>query len=335
VGSEAASGSGETAATVARRPGWLDVRRVVGSYAVLLALGVAILIFSVLRPDTFFTADNFKTILATQAVLVVLALGVTLPLAAGEFDLSSAALLGFAASLVAHVSVAVGWPIWGALLLSFAVAATVGVANGIFVVVFGVNSFITTLGTGTLITGVATAVVGATTIGGVSSSLTAPMRGTFLGIDNPVYFALGLAILLWFLLEHTQIGRYVVFAGEGREAARLAGVPVNAMRFATLVASSITAWFGGLILLGQTGAANTSFGAPFLLPAFAAGFLGATTIRPGRYNVWGTVVAVLLLAVGTTGLQLLGAADWVSDVFNGAALVLAVTLARLVSREGQ
>jgi ribose transport system permease protein len=158
------------------------------------------------------------------------------------------------------------------------------------------------------------------------------MRGTFLGIDDPVYYALGLAIVVWFVLEHTTVGRYVVFAGEGREAARLSGVPVNAMRFGTLVASSLIACFGGLILLGQTGAANTSFGTAFLLPAFAAGFLGATTIKPGRYNVWGTVVSVLLLAVGTTGLQLLGAADWVSDVFNGSALVLAVTLARLVSR---
>jgi ribose transport system permease protein len=95
----------------------------------------------------------------------------------------------------------------------------------------------------------------------------------------------------------------------------------------------LCAWLAGMLLVGQTGAANATFGNPFLLPAFAAGFLGATTIKPGRYNAWGTFVGVYLLAVGTTGLQLLGAADWVSDVFNGGALVLAVTLARLVGRE--
>jgi ribose transport system permease protein len=310
-----------------------DVRVVVSQYAVPLALLFAIALFSILRPETFFTVDNFKTILVTQSVLIVLALGVTIALAAGEFDLSVAALLGFSASLVAYLTASVGWAPGVALLVSFAVALAVGITNGIFVVGFGVNSFITTLGTGTFITGIATAIVGATTIGGVPEVLTRPMRDELFGFDLPVYYALALAVVLWFVFEHTPTGRFLFFTGEGRDAARLAGVRVNRIRFFALVASALFAWFAGFILVGQTGAANTTFGAPFLLPAFAAGFLSATTIKPGRYNVWGAVIAVLLLAVGTTGLQLLGAAAWVSDVFNGAALVLAVTLARLVSRE--
>ena len=311
----------------------LDPRALVGQYAVPLALLAAIALFSILRPQTFFTVDNFKTILVTQSVLIVLALGVTVALAAGEFDLSVAALLGFSASLVAHLTANVGWSPGVALLVSLAVALAVGVTNGIFVVHFGVNSFITTLGTGTFITGLATAIVGATTIGGVPDVLTRPMRDELFGVDLPVYYALALALVLWFVFEHTATGRFLFFTGEGREAARLAGVRVNRIRFFALVFSALLAWFAGVMLVGQTGAANTTFGTPFLLPAFAGGFLGATTIKAGRYNVWGTVIAVLLLAVGTTGLQLLGAAAWVSDVFNGAALVLAVTLARIVSRE--
>ncbi len=312
----------------------LDPRALVAQYAVPLTLLAAIVLFSVLRPETFFTVDNFKTILVTQSVLIVLALGLTVPLAAGEFDLSVAALVGFSAALTAHLTVVSGLAPGTALLVSFLVALAVGVANAVFIVYFGVNSFVTTLGTGTFITGLATAIVGATTIAGVPQSLTRPMREQLFGIDLPVYYALALALVLWFIFEHTPLGRYLFFTGEGREAARLAGVPVNRIRFGALVVSSLVAWFAATILLGQTGAANTTFGAPFLLPAFAAGFLGATTIKSGRYNVWGTVVAVLLLAVGTTGLQLLGAAGWVSDVFNGAALVLAVTFARIVSREG-
>ncbi|MBD0328808.1 MAG: ABC transporter permease [Thermoleophilia bacterium] len=309
------------------------MRAVASGYAVPLALLFAIALFSVLRPDTFFTADNFRTILVTQSVLIVLALGVTVALAAGEFDLSIAALLGFSASLVAFLTSTHGWSPALALLVSLGVALAVGVTNGVFVVVFGVNSFITTLGTGTFVTGLATAIVGATTIGGVPAAVTRPMREELLSLDLPVFYALALALVLWFLFEHTPTGRFLFFTGEGREAARLAGVRVDRMRFGALVTSAVFAWFAGLILVGQTGAANTTYGVPFLLPAFAAGFLGATTIRAGRYNVWGTVMAVLLLAVGTTGLQLLGAAGWVSDVFNGAALVLAVTLARIAARE--
>jgi ribose transport system permease protein len=328
-----ATASDETMLPPASPAARFDVRALVSQYAVPLALLFAIALFSILRPETFFTIDNFKTILVTQSVLIVLALGVTIALAAGEFDLSVAALLGFSASLVAYLTADVGWAPGVALLVSFAVALAVGVTNGIFVVFFGVNSFITTLGTGTFITGIATAIVGATTIGGVPEVLTRPMRDELFGIDLPVYYALALAVVLWFVFEHTPTGRFLFFTGEGREAARLAGVRVNRIRFLALVASALFAWFASFILVGQTGAANTTFGAPFLLPAFAAGFLGATTIKPGRYNVWGAVIGVLLLAVGTTGLQLLGAAAWVSDVFNGAALVLAVTLARLVSRE--
>jgi ribose transport system permease protein len=312
---------------------WPDVRAEVGRYAVVLVLGLMIVVFSVLRPETFFSVDNFKAIAVTQSVLLVLALGVMVALAAGEFDLSVAAVLGFTGGLLAYLTGIKGWSPGAAIAVTLAAALAIGTANGVFVVRFGVNSFITTLGTGTLVTGIATAIFGAITIGGVPTAISDPVRADVLGLGAPFFYALALTVLLWYVLEYTPLGRYLFFTGEAREAARLAGVRVNRLRFGALVVSALCAWLAGLLLVGQTGAANATFGNPFLLPAFAAGFLGATTIKPGRYNAWGTFVGVYLLAVGTTGLQLLGAADWVSDVFNGGALVLAVTLARLVGRE--
>jgi ribose transport system permease protein len=310
-----------------------DPRGLIGRYAVVLALLAMIVFFSLLRPDTFFTSENFESILVTESVLVVLALGVTIALAAGEFDLSIAAVLGFSAGLLAHLTSDVGWGLMPAMLLTLVAAATVGVLNGIFVVGFGVNSFITTLGMGSVVGGLALAIFGAETIGGLPPDLTDLVRSELFGIGISALFALLLAAALWYFLEHTPGGRHLFFTGEGREAARLAGVRVNRIRFGALVASAVFAWLAAMILAGQTGAAQATYGQPFLLPAFAAGFLGATTIKTGRYNAWGTVIAVYLLAVGTTGLQLLGAEDWVEDVFNGTALVLAVTLSRLVSRE--
>jgi ribose transport system permease protein len=310
-----------------------DARSLLGTYAVPLILIAAIVLFSLLRPETFFTVGNLKTILVTQAVLVVLTLGVMIPLAAGEYDLSVAAVLAFCATLTAHLTAVAHWSPGLAIAFTFLVALTIGVTNGIFVVVFGVNSFITTLGTSSFITGIATAVVGPTTIAGIPAAITDPAQWQILGFGLPIFVALALAVLLWFILENTPIGRYVFFTGEGRDAARLAGVGVNRIRFGAFVVSALFAWLAGFILLGQTGSANTTYGAPFLLPAFAAAFLGATTIKPGRYNVWGCVLAVYLLETGTSGLELLGAEAWVSDVFNGAALVLAVTFARVMSRE--
>jgi ribose transport system permease protein len=322
---------------VLRRPGlsW-DTRRaraLLGRYAVVLALIAFIAFFSVLRPDTFFTTDNFESILTTESVLVIMALGLVLPLGTGEFDLSVAAVLGFSAGLLAHLTAASDWPVLLALAVTLLAALAVGVVNALFVVGVGVNSFITTLGVATIVSGLAIAIFGAETIGGIPSTFSDPFREELFGIDTPVYLAFGLALALWYFLEHTPTGRYVFFTGEGREAARLAGVRVNRIRFGALVASALFAWLAGVVLAAQTGAAQATYGNPFLLPAFAAAFLGATTIKVGRPNAWGTVVAVYVLAVGTTGLQLLGAADWVEDVFNGSALVLAVALARLAARE--
>lgn len=313
--------------------GRFDARTLLGRYAVVLVLVAMLIVFSMLRPETFFTTGNFRAILVTQAVLVILALGLTIALAAGEFDLSIASMLGFSGALVAYLSAEVGWSVAAALLVSFLAALAIGIINGIFVVVFRVSSFITTLGMGTLILGLALAITGSTVIGNLPAAITDPARAELFGLDLPVFYALTFAFVLWYVFEHTPLGRYLFFSGEGPEAARLAGVRVNRIRFGALVASALCAWLAGLLLVGQTGAADPTFGGPFLLPAFAAGFLGATTIKPGRFNSWGTVVAVLLLATGTTGLQLLGAADWVENVFNGGALILAVTLAQLVSRE--
>jgi ribose transport system permease protein len=309
------------------------LRGYVGRYAVVLALIAFIVVFSVLRPETFFTVANFESILITEAVLVILALGVIVPLAAGEFDLSVAAVLGFSAGLFAHLTANLDWAIPLAVIVTFGAAVIIGAVNGLFVVGFGVNSFITTLGIGTLVGGLGLAIFTAETIGGVPAAFSKPFEADVLGLPAAVYLAFLLALVMWYFLEHTPTGRYLFFTGEGREAARLAGVRVDRVRFGAMVTSAVFAWLAGMVLVAQTGAAQASYGGPFLLPAFAAGFLGATTIKVGRPNAWGTVAAVFLLAVGTTGLQLLGAADWVEDVFNGSALVLAVALARLAARE--
>lgn len=312
--------------------GAISGRQIVGRYAVVLALVAMVVMFSLLRPETFFTAVNLRSILVTESALLVLAIGITVPLATGEFDLSIASMVGFAAGLLAHLTSTQGMGVAPALAITFGAALIVGIANAAFVVGFGVNSFVATLAMGTVLAGVALAIFGAETVGGIPAAITDFANVRILDLSLVLYVAVALAIALWYVLEHTPLGRYILFTGEGREAARLSGVRVDRIRTGALITSALMAALAGVILLSQTGAAQGTFGQPFLLPAYAAAFLGATTIKPGHYNAWGTVVAVFLLAVGTAGLQQLGAADWVNDVFNGASLLLAVTLARIVLR---
>ena len=141
-----------------------------------------------------------------------------------------------------------------------------------------------------------------------------------------------LALIAWYLLEHAPFGRRLQATGAGPEAARLAGINTDRMVFAGLVASSLAATIGGILITSQIGSVSPTIGSGYLLPVFAAVFLGTTQIKVGRFNVWGTIVAIYLLATGVKGLQLGGGEGWITDAFNGAALLLAVSLAVLGQR---
>lgn len=305
-------------------------RTILQRYAVVLTFVALIVIFSLTRTSTFFTVGNLQTILTTQAALLALTLLLTMTLASGELDLSIAGQLAFTAVLVAEMTAVDHISVAATLVVSLLASLGIGILNGLLVVRVRVNSFIVTLAMGTLLDGLASAISGSTTLGGVPSSLTAPFSDTFLGVGLPLWYMAGIAILLWYVLAQTPSGRRVYFTGEGREAARLAGIQVGRIRVVAFLLSALGAWLAGLIVLGQTGSAQASIGDPYLLPAYAAVFLGAATITPGRFNIVGTVIATFLLAVGTTGLQLFGLATWVTEVFDGGVLIVAVAFAAFV-----
>lgn len=316
----------------APRPGPSVLRLTLYRYAVAVALLLFLVAFSILLPSTFFTLGNMRTIISSQAVLMILALGLTLPLTTGEFDLSIGSMLGAAAVLTAFFTGETHWPLAIVIVATAVVGVAVGVVNGFFVVRVGVNAFIVTLGTATILTGLTLAVSGGQILDTVAAPLSNFVQHRILGLQVPVYFAFALAFILWYIYEHTSLGRNLYFVGEGREAARLVGLHVDRLRFGAFVISGAVSAIAGVFTAGQLGAADPSVGPSFLLPAYAGAFLGATTIKPGRFNAWGTVVALYLLVTGVTGLELLGASSWVQEMFNGIALLIAVTFARMVAR---
>lgn len=329
--------------TVSARSEWRDALSAITTppnladlsyrYAILIAWAVVIAVFGALRPDTFLTPSNFQTIFGTQAVLLILTLGLLFPLAAGEFDLSIGGVIGFGAMFTAVLNVQYGWPIGLAVVIVLAVGAVVGLVNAFFVVRIGVHSFVVTLGTGTLLLGATLGISDSQTIGGISETLVTSVRErVFLGLPLVFYYSVGLTILVWYLFSHTPLGRYLVFVGQGREVARLAGLRVDLLRAGSLVVSGLVAALAGLCLAGLLGAADPRVGATYLLPAFAGAFLGSTAVQPDRFNPWGAFIAVYFLVTGITGLQLLGYSGWVEQVFYGGSLVLAVTFSKLVSR---
>lgn len=307
-------------------------------FAARIALPVILLIFivvfSALRPDTFFTSANLTTTLALQAVLAILCLSLLLPLIVGELDLSVAANLGLSVVLVTGLTSQDGWPLPIAIGVALGVSALIGLVNGVLIARVGVNAFVVTIAMSALVTGV----IGGYTQGNVfyeniPQGLVDLGRGDLLGIPKPVVYAAVIAIALWYVLSSTPLGRYLYAIGGSKDAAALSGVPVKRLTVLAFVGAGLLAGVAGVVQAGILGSGNPTVGPPFLLPAYAAVFLGATAIQPGVFNVWGTVIAVLTVQVGTTGLVQLGAPFWIQPIFEGAALLIAVIVSRWLKRE--
>jgi ribose transport system permease protein len=306
---------------------YLSFRRISGVY-VWAAL---FLLFSLWVPDTFLTRTTWIDIASSQAVTAMVALGLVLPLAAGAYDLSVGQALGVSAILSAWL-VHKGADTGVAIGIAILAGVGIGIVNGILVSVLRMNSFIATLGMSSILLAVVGAISNNQQIIGLSSTFEDIGTTELLGIPIPVFYMLAIAVLFWWVLEHTPFGRSLFAIGGGREAARLAGVRVRLYLFLALVVCSTTAAFAGVVVTGKLGAGSPDIGGGYLLPAFAAAFLGATQIKPGRFNVVGTLLAVYLLATGVKGLQLAGASFWVTELFNGAVLIIAVGLSQF---EGQ
>lgn len=328
VGAEAPA----QAATV-RRPRRSRLAQTIESLALLIAWIAVIAFFSALRPDAYPTWGNFSTILGSQAVLVVVTLGLMIPLTAGDFDLSVANVLSLSQMLIGILNVQHGWPILLAIAAVLVLSVVIGLINAAFILFFRIPSLIVTLGVGTFISGVVLWISASQTIGGISDGLVNAVVGArFLGVPLAFYYGLALTAAVWYVFDFTALGRRLLFVGRGREVARLSGIKINRVRAGCLVASSLFSALAGILYAGMTGAADPTSGATYLLPAFAAVFLGATSVSPGRFNPWGSFIAVYLLVSGITGLTMLGVDTFVQNLFYGGALVLAVAASQLVRK---
>jgi ribose transport system permease protein len=301
----------------------LSPRRISAVYILVILIAV----FGYLRPDTFLTRTTFTSLLSDQAITALVAIGLVIPLAADLFDLSIGGAAALSSVISAVLAAKHGQPTTVAILIAVLVGVLVGVISGVLVTRFRINSFIATLGMGSILTAAANAVSNQQDIVGLPHAFISLGVNQLFGIRWVVWIVLALATLVWFFLEHTPAGRHLFAIGGNYDAARLNGLRVDLLRIVALTACSTIAAVAGVLATAGITAGSSQTGPAYLLPAFAAAFLGSTQIKVGRVNVWGTVLAVYVLAVGVKGLQLMGAPFWLSDLFNGVALIVSVGLA--------
>lgn len=312
-------------------------RRRVVDYLEALALPACLLLagaYFALSPATsatFLTSANLQVLIAGQAVVAIVALALLVPLCADQWDLSvgATAALGavYAAATMSGGSVTRG------ILVALTVGALVGLVNAVIVTRFNVNAVIATLGTMTIIAGVINLkTAGIPIVSQIPESLVDLGSGTWLGIPQLGLLVAVVALAVHYLLEHTPYGRYLYALGANPTAARLVGLRTRSLIASTFVLAGVLAAIAGVLAVARSGGANPRLGDQLLLPAFAAAFLSAASIKPGRPNVGGVLVAVYFLAVLNNGLSLAGAQPYVSSFVNGGALIVGVALATYLGR---
>ena len=309
--------------------------RYIPVYGLLVITVLLIALFSILLPQTFPTWLNAKLTMSSQSIVALLALAAMIPMVAGKIDLS----IGYSVVLFEVLAISLQtqqqlpWLLVIPILL--ALGALIGVFNALLVELAKIDAFIATLGTGTVIYAIALWYTkGQQVIGTLPDSFLTVGNGNLLGFPVSAVYVLVIALVMWLVLEFLPIGRYLYAIGANPEAARLNGIPTRRYIIGAFVASGMLTSITGIVLASKLRIGQIGVGLDYLLPALVAAFLGSTTLRPGRVNVWGTVVAVIILSVGISGLQQLqsGEANWVTPMFNGVTLLVAIGMAGLAGR---
>ena len=301
----------------------------------LYLFALFVVVFGIWTPHLFLTAATLHSVASSQVTVAMLALGTLVPLATGTYDLSIGATANISGIVAVWLQDSYHYSPAAAIAVAVLVGLGIGLINGFVVVHLKVSSFIATLGTTSIITAVQTMIAGGSQpLPPTSSHWSSFTQSEVGGFQVVVLYVLVLAVLLWWFMAHTAAGRYLLAVGGNQEAARLAGVNVNRWVWLSLAMSGTICGLAGVLFTSQNGPSLT-FGPALLLPAFAAVFLGTTQFSPGRFNVWGTLVGVYVLATGVQGLQFVTGAQWLNDMFNGLALVIAVAFALWRQRAAQ
>ena len=308
-----------------------SLRRIVYKYAVALALAAFFIAFSILLPSTFFTFGNVRTIVSSQAVLMILALGLTVPLTTGEFDLSIGSMLGCAAVLTAFFTGELHWPLLFVIVGVLLVGALAGATNGLLVVRIGINAFIGTLGVSTILTGVTLAVSD-----GQTSQHRRRAARRFRPTPGPWASAPGVSRLRSRDRALVRLRTHATWPGlvlrrrraRGRTAGGAEGRSTALRRFCRFGRDQRRRRNRHRWPTGRGGSVGRTEFSP---AGLRRGVPWRDDHQARTLHAWGTVVALYLLVTGVTGLELLGSSSWVQEMFNGVALLIAVTFARFVA----
>ena len=330
------SGSGSAGSAIAQSKGRGSIGSYLARYSLVILFVASFILYATWgdQAEIFRSTANLQNVAGSQAILAILTLGLLIPMVSGNLDLSIGSTAGLSSIAAAGLFSETGAPLLVGVLFGIAMGLVIGLINGLLVTYFGIDSFIVTLGTAAIILGAVNWYSkGVSILNGIPQDLVSFGSKKVFGIPGLVLVLIVVAFAVWYLLEQTPFGRNLHAIGSNKAASRLVGIKVERSIQMSFVLSGGLAGLGGVLLLAYTGSANPQVGSGFTLAAIAAAFLGAASFKLGKLNVLGSLVAIYFLAININGLSLSGVANWISDVFTGLALILAIIFTGVLARK--
>jgi ribose transport system permease protein len=315
----------------AQQPQWMRVVRSVNlrDYGIVVAF-LTLFIGLTFATDTFFTRNNFANILDQWAALGLLAIGETICIIAGVFDLSTGAMVSVTGVVACKVALSVS-PTMG-LVAGVAAGLGLGIANGIVIHLTRINSFIGTLAMSIVYAGVAILITGGNIVTVTDLSFGAIGQDMGLGIKYTGWTFIAFTVFAALLLARTTFGRYVYAVGGNAEASRLSGIRVDLIRGACFALSGLAAGLAGMLLASRTQSAQANLGAGMELTAISAAVVGGTSILGGDGAVWRGFLGIMLLAIIGNGFNLLNINTTYQQIVYGGLILIAVAADQLLRR---
>jgi ribose transport system permease protein len=291
---------------------------------------VVVFVVIALNASTYASVGNMQVMGRDLAETGILAIGESLVILTGGIDLSVGALAGLAGILTAWFNVNAGLPALVAILFTLAICAVVGLWHGTMVTRLNVPPFVITLVTYTIANGLALAITTGTPINGIDSLFSNISSYYIQQVPVPALFFAGAALIAWFALERTYIGRQIYAVGGNKEAARLAGIPVRRRIVSTYVASALLSGIVGILVIGRMNVADPSVGASgWELTAIAAAVVGGMSLFGGEGRIVGVAAGAILLEFIANGLIALHISAYYQTVVQGGVLGIAILLDRV------
>lgn len=305
--------------------------RFIGKFGTILFLLIMITFFSIMKPRAFATVRNLLNVLNQSSLLIIIACGLTAVVIIGDFDMSVAITASFSGVLVTGLMVKQNLPIWFAIICTIAICALCGMINGLIVTKLRVSSVIATIGTGGIIFGLNYAYTsGSPIVTGIPKGfLNMTLIRLFGKIPINIIYMAVIVLILWIILNRTELGQRIQAVGGNSVATKLSGINVDSIKITSYIFSSVCGGITGILLSSVIGSGNSTAADSYLMNSFAAIFLGSATLKDGEFHILGTLIGVIIINIGFNGLAIFGMSNYVQYIFQGAILVCAVALSSI------